>query len=377
MDLYLAIPLSAIGIGAVLGILGTLVLRRWATKVGFVDRPGGHKAHTAPVALGGGIAVVMAVALPVLVVLATARLTGETTPAWLPAEIIPHLAGIVAKSPTALGILGAAGLLCVIGVIDDRRPLSAGLKFLIQTGVAAFLVVYLDLRLLSHLGPWPSTVLSIAWIVTLTNSLNFLDNMDGLASGVAMIAAGVFATTSMIAGQIFVPAWCWLLVGALGGFLLFNFHPASIYMGDAGSTVIGMLLAVFTILTTFFDPSKGQQPVAIVVPLVVMAVPLYDTVSVVFLRWRSGAPIWKGDRRHFSHRLIERGMGVRQAVAVIWLATLVTALPALLLPSAEWPLALGIMVQTLLVVGLVALLESAGRKQENAQMPKTERNVEK
>ena len=299
--------------------------------------------------------------LPVRGVLFVARVTAGGGSAWWPAEIGTHFAGIVAKTPTALGIVGAAVVMCLLGVIDDVRPLGASIKFLVQTAVAAFLVVVLDLRLLSHLGWLPSTVLSMAWIVTLTNSLNFLDNMDGLASGVALIAAGVFATTSMLAGQIFVPAWCWLLVGALGGFLCFNFHPASIYLGDAGSTVIGLLLAVFTILTTFFDPSKGQHPVGVIAPLVVMAVPLYDTASVVFLRWRSGASIWKGDRRHFSHRLVQRGMSARKAVLVIWLATLVTALPALLLPSANWPLAVGIMVQRLLVVALVALLESAGR----------------
>jgi UDP-GlcNAc:undecaprenyl-phosphate GlcNAc-1-phosphate transferase len=220
--------------------------------------------------------------------------------------------------------------------------------------------VVFDLRLLSHLGTVPSMVLSMLWILTLMNSLNFLDNMDGLAAGVALIVTAIFALAAMRDGQLFVPTCCGLLVGALAGFLPFNFHPASIYMGDAGSLVIGLLLAVFTILTTFADPARGQQPIGALAPLVVMAVPLYDTASVIFLRWRIGVPIWTGDRRHFSHRLVRRGMSVPQAVIVIWLATLVTALPALLLPTASWPLAWGIAVQTLLVVALVALLESAG-----------------
>jgi UDP-GlcNAc:undecaprenyl-phosphate GlcNAc-1-phosphate transferase len=151
---------------------------------------------------------------------------------------------------------------------------------------------------------------------------------------------------------------CLLLAGALVGFLPFNFAPASIYMGDAGSMVIGLLLATFTILTTFADPRQGELPVGVLAPLVVMAVPLYDTLSVVYIRWRSGDPVWTGDRRHFSHRLVRRGMEPRRAVMVIWLATLVTALPALLLPRAEWMLAWGILVQTALVVFLLALLES-------------------
>ena len=124
--------------------------------------------------------------------------------------------------------------------------------------------------------------------------------------------------------------------------------------------VIGLLLAVLTILTVFADPGQGHRPIGILAPLVVMAVPLYDTASVVLLRLRSGASLWVGDRRHFSHRLVRRGMSVRKAVLVIWLATLVTSLPAVLLPRADWPLAWGVMLQTLLVVALVALLESSG-----------------
>ena len=361
MSLYFLLPLVAISTGAFLSIIGTLLIRRWSIRAGFLDRPGGHKAHAIPVALGGGVAVTLATMVPVLGALLAAKLFLAHCPSWIPASIAPHLPGIMAKAPVALGIMAASAVMCLLGLIDDARPLGVGIKLLIQTVVAGFLVVVLDIRLLSHLGWLPSAVLSILWMLTLTNSLNFLDNMDGLAAGVAMIAGGVFAATAMLAGQIFVPAWCWLLVGALAGFLLFNFHPASIYMGDAGSTVIGLLLAVLTILTTFFDPIRGQHPVGVVAPLVVMAVPLYDTASVVFLRWRSGAQLWKGDRRHFSHRLAERGMTVRKAVVVIWLATLVTALPALLLPWASWPLAIGIMVETLLVVALVALLESDGR----------------
>ncbi len=350
-------------VGAAFGGVGTWIVRGWATRRGFIDRPGGHKGHAAPVALGGGIAVTLAVGLPVLGAVVAAGLLTPNCPTWVPDDIAQHLDGMVAKTPTALAILAAMAALCVMGLIDDHRPLGPGVKLLVQISVALFLVAGFDLRIMSHLGWMPSVILSTFWIVTLTNSLNFLDNMDGLTTGVAMVVAGVFAATAAQAGQLFVPMWCCLLVGALAGFLPYNFHPASIYLGDAGSLVIGLLLAVLTILTTFADPTHGHRPIGVIAPLVVMAVPLYDTASVVFLRWRSKAPIWTGDRRHFSHRLVRRGMAVRKAVAVIWLATLVTALPALLLSSADWPLALGILVQTLLVVMLVALLESSGPAQ--------------
>lgn len=355
-----ALPAAAFVTGLGLSVIGTLLIRRWAVARGFIDLPGGHKSHDRPVALGGGVAITLAVVFPILAAVIAARLLAGSEVSWLPADVRIHLDGIVSKTYIAAGLLMATVTMCFLGLADDARPMHARAKFAGQFLIAFFLVVCCNLRLMSHLPYWASAGLSILWILTLTNSFNFLDNMDGLASGVGMIAAAVFATTAMNAGQLFVPMCCWLLVGALAGFLPLNFHPARIYMGDAGSLVIGMLLAVFTILTTFASPAQGQMPFGIIAPLIVMAVPLYDTASVVYLRWRLGVPIWAGDRRHFSHRLARRGMSVPQAVAVIWLATLVTAMPALLLPGASWPLAWGIVLQTLLVVALVAFLEGVG-----------------
>jgi len=335
-------------------------MRRFARSRDLVDLPGAHKAHPRPVALGGGVAILLGVVLPMLAAVVAAGVWHNQPPAWLPANIRIHLGGIVTKTPLAWAIMAAAVAACAVGFWDDLRPLGAMTKFIAQIAIAAFLVIPFKLRVLSHLGDAPSIALSILWIVTLMNSLNFLDNMDGLAGGVACIAAAVFALAAYRDGQVFVPVCCALFVGALAGFLPFNFFPASIYMGDAGSLVIGLLLAVFTILTTFADPARGQQPIGVLAPLVVMAVPLYDTASVIYLRWRQGSAIWTGDRRHFSHRLMRRGMSVPQAVCVIWLATLVTALPALWLATASWPMAWGIACQAVMVIALVALLESSG-----------------
>lgn len=358
---YATILIAAAVVGSVISAVATWTIRRWSTGHAFVDRPAGRKGHAKPVALGGGLAVTLAWILPVLGVVAMASLCHPQGAEWLPAEVAKHLGGLQAKMPMALAITAAAATMCVLGLLDDARPLGPWIKLLVQLAIALYLVVGFDLRMLSHLGWAPSVALSVLWIILLTNSLNFLDNMDGLATGVAIIAAAIFGTTALLAGQLFVPACCWLLVGALVGFLPFNFAPASIYLGDGGSLVIGLLLAILTIMTTFADPTQGHRPIGVFAPLVVMAVPLYDTASVIFLRWRIGVPVWAGDRRHFSHRLVRRGMSVRRAVLVIWLATLVTSLPALLLPRASWPLASGVVVQTLLVITLVALLESSGR----------------
>lgn len=356
------LPCVALVGAAIISALGTSLVARWAAATGFVDHPGGRKAHDRPTPLGGGVAITLAALLPIVLAISFAWLLADNPPSWLPDSLRIHLPGIASKTFVGLGIVVAAVTMCAIGLADDVRPMQARVKFIGQILIALFLVVGCNLRLMSHLPSSLSIFLSVLWILTLTNAFNFLDNMDGLAAGVGMIAAAVFAVAALAAGQLFVPVCCALLAGALLGFLAFNFHPARVYMGDAGSLVIGMLLAVFTILTTFASPDEGQEPFGVLAPLVVMAVPLYDTCSVVFLRWRLGVPIWTGDRRHFSHRLVRRGMGVRQAVLVIWLATLVTAMPAILLSRATWSLAWGIVVQTILVVALVALLESDRRE---------------
>jgi UDP-GlcNAc:undecaprenyl-phosphate GlcNAc-1-phosphate transferase len=354
--LLILAPLLSAGLSAAM----TRYLRATAIRRLWVDQPGGHKGHDRPVALGGGIAVTLAWIIPVMLAAIAARMMAGDAPSWAPDFIRLHLGGLTSKAPIALALVAASAAMCAMGFLDDLRPLSPRFKLILQTIIVVFLVVGFDLRLLAHLGYVPSVGLSVLWLLTLVNAMNFLDNMDGLSSGVAVIASAVFAVTATSTGQIFVPACTLCLTGALLGFLPYNISPASIFLGDAGSQVIGLLLGAFTILTTFADPAMGLRPVGVIAPIVVMAVPLYDTVSVVLLRWRSGAPIWTGDRRHFSHRLVKRGMKPRQAVAVIWLATLVTALPAILLPHASWPLAWGILVQTLLVVMLVALLEEKG-----------------
>ncbi|MFO0974529.1 MAG: MraY family glycosyltransferase [Phycisphaerae bacterium] len=357
-----ALPIVCLSAAAATALLASVVVRRVALRTGFVDRPGGHKAHAGEVALGGGVAIFVAAVVPMGVALAAAHAFGRNPPQWVPALVHTHLGGVLAKTREALAILVGALALLVLGLIDDRRALSAGPKFLVHLLVALGLAVGGEVRVLSHLGPVISIPVTVLWIVTIINAFNFLDNMDGLAAGVAAIVTGLCSLLAVSAGQVFVPACCWLLAGALVGFLPFNFQPARLYMGDAGSTVIGYLVAVYAVLTTFYNPAQHARPIGVVAPLVVLAVPLYDTASVIWLRWREGRSLWVGDRRHFSHRLVRAGMSPRRAVAMIWLATVVTGLPALLLPSASWPAAATILVHTLGVVALVALMESvAGR----------------
>jgi UDP-GlcNAc:undecaprenyl-phosphate GlcNAc-1-phosphate transferase len=264
-----------------------------------------------------------------------------------------------------LGIVAGALILHVVGLIDDRKSLGPGIKLFAQLIVALFVTVVLKIRLLEALPVVLSVGLSVVWIVLITNAFNFLDNMDGLSAGVTAVAAAVFAIAAMRAGQMFVPVMAWVVVGASLGFLVFNFSPASIFMGDAGSLVLGYMMAVLTILTTFYDPDQNARPFGVLVPVVVLSVPLYDVISVVVHRLRRGDSPFRGDRRHFSHRLVRRGMSERGAVLTIYLATAATALPAIMLPHVDWAGAILLLVQCLCVVIMIAILEHAGAPRDS------------
>ncbi len=351
----LAVPLA-------LSVLATSVVRRRAARWGLVDRPGGHKQHEQPIPLGGGVAIFLALVLPLAgVLVATWVFRAVGTPGWLPASVAAHLGGVASKTPVAAAIIVGALVLHVMGLVDDVRPLSAWLKLTAITLVAGVLVIVFEIRAAVHLGPVPACAITVLWIVGITNAFNLLDNMDGLAGGVACIAGAIFAASAVRTGQIFVPAVTFMLIGSVLGFLVFNFPPASIFMGDAGSLVVGYMLAVLTVLTTFVEPASGARPYGMLAPIVVLAVPIYDTASVIWLRRRSGASILKGDRRHFSHRLIQRGMSPRAALLTIWLASVATGLPATLLGRADWTDAVVVASQCLAIVLIIAILEQAPR----------------
>ncbi|HLL90871.1 MAG TPA: MraY family glycosyltransferase, partial [Tepidisphaeraceae bacterium] len=201
---------------------------------------------------------------------------------------------------------------------------------------------------------------SVLWITAITNAFNFLDNMDGLSAGVAAVCTAAFLVAALTIGQWFVAAALALLLGALLGFLWFNFPPARIFQGDAGSLVVGFLLGVLTVRTTFLRPGQdfGAGWYAVFAPVIVLAVPLYDLVVVSIIRLSRGKSPFQGDTNHFSHRLVARGMSRRTAVLCIYLVTAATSVAAVVLPHVGSTfLAVLIFAQTLLILGVVLLLE--------------------
>lgn len=350
------------GIGAVL----TLVVRKWALRHNFVDRPGvlaSHKEHLKVTPLGGGMAMTVAILFPMVAVLLIATLLQRADAEqltflnnWAPGWS-DWVGGMVQKTPQALAIVAGGLVMHLLGVVDDVRSLSPMFKLVVQIAVALMLSAGFDVRAAELLGPVPSVIITTLWIVALTNALNFMDNVDGLAAGVAAITAVVLAIAGFVAGQVFVPCLLLLVAGAALGFVIFNFPQASIFMGDGGSLVIGYMLAVCTILTTFVYNHGQQSPFGLFAPLVVFAIPLYDMVSVLVRRQRAGVPPWRGDRGHFSHRLMRTGLSSTAAVLTIYLATLATALPAILLPVLNWAGAIVVFAQCLCVVIIIAILE--------------------
>jgi len=338
----------------------TWVVRRVSLRIKFLDRPGGHKQHVTLVTLGGGVAIAATILLFLVCGTVTAWFLHRTDPLpdWVPKLAREHLSGIASKLPVVL--LFGAGILILhaVGLIDDRKPLGWKPKLIAQLFVAFVVAGPGGIRAVEALPPPLSVALTVFWIVLITNAFNFLDNTDGLSAGVAAICCAIFAVASSGAGQIFVPVLAWVGAGACLGFLMFNFHPASIFMGDAGSLVIGFFLAVLTVLTTYYESGVDPTPLGVIVPLMVLAVPLYDVTSVVTHRLRAGHNPFHADRRHFSHRLMNRGMGVRATVMTIYLATAATGLPAIILPHLDWPAALLILLQGFCVVCIIAILES-------------------
>lgn len=307
---------AAFLVAMVLALSFTPLAARLADRLGMLDLPGGYKAHDRPTPLLGGVAVIAGLVLALLAV-------------------------AVAGLATGLGRLAplAAGLLIVMlgGLIDDKRILAVRHKLLWQVVAAlvAALVVGaagVRLELFLHAGAVPVVLLTVLWIVMVTNAMNFLDHVDGVCAGIGAIAGGALALYNLRTGEPAVATAAAGLSGACLGFLPFNWPRARIFLGDTGSMSIGFALATLAVMGVY-TPGAQVPFLAVLAPLFVLAVPLADAVLVIGLRLRAGAPPWRGDRRHIGHRLCRRGLAPHAAAAVTWGASAACGLAALLLPA--------------------------------------------
>jgi UDP-GlcNAc:undecaprenyl-phosphate GlcNAc-1-phosphate transferase len=349
-----------------LSLILTGVVKIYARQVGFLSHPVADRFAERSVPLGGGIAIfITLMAFIVTVTVIIKFLPGPIGSIARTANIEP--ADFLAKVDQLAVILLGALVLLVLGLWDDKKGLKPSFKLVIQFAVAVTAALLADVRVeLFIKNPIITSVLSAVWIVLIINAFNFLDNMDGLAAGIAVIASCILFTAAAISGQVFVGGLALVLIGTLLGFLVYNFPPAKIFMGDAGSLVVGFFVAILTLRTTYYQEAESGRWYAVFMPLVVMAVPLYDFISVTLLRISQGKSPFVGDTQHFSHRLKRHGLTDTQTVLTLYLATLCTGLGATFLYQVNSAGAVLIFVQTFMILAIIAIFEKTAKNDKSS-----------
>ena len=341
----------------------TGVVRELAERIGFVAHPAQDRYHQRPVALGGGIAIITTVlSFLIAAILIVRFVVAPGRFSWLDESVAIHAPGFLGKIGQLVIVLVCVAALFVLGLVDDIKRLGPFPKLAVEFAVAVAAAAFADVRVEMFIhSKLLTTLISAFWIVLVINVFNFLDNMDGAAAGIAVIVAAILFTAAASSGQVFIGAFALLFTGTLLGFLVFNFPPAKIFMGDAGALPAGFLLALLTLRTTYYHQAASGQWYPVLIPLISMAVPLYDFLSVTFLRISQGKSPFVGDTQHFSHRLRRRGLTDTQAVLTLYLATLSTGIGATFLYQVDLVGAALIFVQTVMVLAIIAILETTAQ----------------
>jgi UDP-GlcNAc:undecaprenyl-phosphate GlcNAc-1-phosphate transferase len=301
---------AAIG-GGLAGCLSAALtpwVRGLALRHGAAPPPRDRDVHQEPVARWGGIAIFVAFAVSLL----------------MAALAVHYIFGRPIAERTlraGVGLVLAGTILSIVGAFDDRYDLSAGKQMLAQVGCSCLVMAFgVRIDFLSNpfgdgmiaLG-WLAYPITLAWLIAVSNAVNWFDGIDGLAAGVSAISAIFLALMAAWSSQPGLTIFAAALGGSLLGFLRFNFNPAKIFMGG-GAQVVGFILASISTVGAF----KAPVALAVAVPVLVLALPLFDTASVITRRWREGRPIYQADKSHLHHRLLARGFSQRQTVLILY-----------------------------------------------------------
>ncbi|HJS59779.1 MAG TPA: MraY family glycosyltransferase [Vicinamibacteria bacterium] len=365
-DVFAAVVVaSATAISALL----VPVSRRIAQAAGVLDHPGERKMHERATPRLGGVAVFLAFALVVGSGHWLTPLLSEMakTQEWFAGPL-----RMLQEAPKVrlelIGLLAGSTLAFLIGLLDDI--LGARFHVVAKAAgqiLAAVILVTAGIRTSFMPWEWLNVLVTVLWVVGITNAFNLLDNMDGLSAGVALVASGVLFANAWAHGEFFIGLILAAFIGSLLGFLFFNWEPASVFLGDCGSLFIGFVMASITLLERYVTKASSTY-FPVLLPAFVLAVPLIDTLTVIVIRVRQRRPIWHGDNSHLSHRLVSLGLSRRAAVGFIYLATFCLGAGAISLRDATRGETLLLLMQSVGFVALLLLLMFVERRGASASL---------
>ncbi|MGI8907071.1 MAG: MraY family glycosyltransferase [Candidatus Sumerlaeaceae bacterium] len=352
--------LGAAALGASLILVP--VARQFGLRYGLVDSVHPAKIHAEPKVRCGGIGIYLAFVFMLAGGLLALRIPAVVE--LIPVHLRQHLTNIPSVTGKLAAIMLGATIMFLTGLVDDKRNLRPIIKLAFQV-VAALPLIAAGITIKSFLPGFAlSALLTVFWVILLTNSFNFLDNMNGSSSGIVCVCALNFYLVSRAGGEYFMMAMFALLIGATLGFLRYNFPNARLFMGDSGSLFLGFMLAALSIRVTYYQSGVPTQ-LPVIAPLIILGVPLFDTASVMYIRWRNRKPFTQGDQNHFSHRLVALGFSRAKAVMFIWLITFTVGLSAVNLRTLNLQGALIALLQVILFFLIIYFLETTGKRAMN------------
>jgi len=317
-----------------------------ATRFQVMDKPDGRKVHKAPIPRWGGIAIMGAILVTIGALSTYSKHFGELLRFTYRLKTPAGLMGILSLKAQIAGILLGASLVLGLGLIDDKKGVRTSAKLLTEI-IAAYIAMTYGVRIAGISVPWGShyitfplwvtQIVTVLWLVGMSNAVNLIDGLDGLAAGVAGLVAGTFLIVALLQDQTNVILFAKQLklasvlstcvFGACMGFLFFNFYPARVFMGDGGALSLGFLLGCVAVTGTF----KTTAAAAILIPFVVAALPVADMAFSIIRRFRKKADIFQPDRGHIHHRLLDRGWTQREIVLLMYVITLLLSIASMLL----------------------------------------------
>ena len=364
-------------LGTILSLGFTPLFQKIAEKTDFMDRPKGedHKKHAKATPLMGGAAMFSAWILAIILGYVAANAFGSEK---VSSDLSDNISGVNYVEGRVFFVCLGAFLATALGLLDDKLALKAGPKFLGQFLIAVVAVSLGGIKISVFFNnPVIIWCLSVFWIMLLINAINFFDNMDGLAVGTVTIAMALFTAVAAMNGQFFIAVFGALTCGVCVGFWFFNHSPATIFMGDSGSHLLGYLLAVMSGSVTYFSRDYSLTRFPILIPLFVLAIPLFDAFSVVAIRLYHHKPIYIGDHNHLSHRFVKMGMSRKRAVQMVHLMALIIGLSVLPLLWGDYKIDMVILSQAMLMLLFMSMIQYAVYQDHGKQSDQDQASAEK